>query len=173
LQIFAGAFTIAQMIFEAYFELPLLYVGRGKVQFTGAQLNIRLYKIQQLPHFGYRGKRAQVFGAIIDFPAGKKNPREIFFFNNNVGIRFIIFEVDVKTRLKLFNQRVLEQEGILFTGNNGELYALYTLNQLVCFVRGERFGKIRAYPLAEVFCFSHVKQGLRRVEVFINTGINR
>ena len=58
---------------------------------------------------------------------------------DNVRIRFIIFQVDVKTRLILFYQRVLEQEGILFTGSDGELYAPYTLNQLVCFVRGERF----------------------------------
>jgi hypothetical protein len=170
---FAGAFAIAKVILEAYFEFAFVDIIGAQVQFAGTQLNIGLYKIEQFAYPGYRGKRAQVFTAVGNFAAGKKNAGKVLFFDNNVWVRFIIFQIDVKTGLKLFYQRVLQQKGILLAWHNGELYALYTLNQLMRFVRGERFGKIRAYTLAEVFCFTYIKQCICRIVIFVNTGFNR
>src|SRR5690606_31484826 len=67
-----GPLAVAEMVFQAYPELPFADVFFGKVELAGPQGDHALDKIEQFPHLAYRGKGAEVFGAVVELPAGEE-----------------------------------------------------------------------------------------------------
>src|SRR6185295_5391864 len=101
---FTWSFAITQMILQANFKFSPLNIPQTKVEVAGAELNCCLNKIKQLAHFRYRSKRPQILRAVIYFSSCQEDPREMFIFENHVGLRLIILKIDVKAWLKLFYQ---------------------------------------------------------------------
>src|SRR3954464_13364821 len=100
------------MIFQAHFKLASCNIGFTKRQLACTQRDIQTDKVEQLPHFARRCKWTYVFGAVMYLGAGKKNTWKRFFFNNDIRITLIIFQVNIKHWLKLLDKAVLEQKGI-------------------------------------------------------------
>src|SRR5437763_1394038 len=57
--------------------------------------------------------------------------------------------------------------------HNGKLNATNPLYQFMCFVTGQGFCKIRAYPFANVLCLAYVHKRSGCIVVFVNPGFLR
>jgi hypothetical protein len=90
-------------------------------------------------------------------PTRKKNPGKVLVFNNDIRVRFVIFKIDIKSWLKVFDQRILKKEGILFRIYNGELNMMYPAYKFMRFITAKIFEKIRAYPFSQIFSFTYIK----------------
>src|ERR671912_543169 len=101
------------MIFQADLEFPFTDVGFCKIQFAGAQGNSRPHKIDQLPNLGNGCEWPKIFGTVIDLSSCKKHPWKRFIFYYYKWIGFVILEIDIKPGLKLFDECILQEEGIL------------------------------------------------------------
>jgi hypothetical protein len=69
--------------------------------------------------------------------ACEKNSWERLIFNHNIGIRFIIFQVDVKPWLKVFDQRIFKEECILFGIYDREFDMMYPVYKFMGFIAGK------------------------------------
>ena len=117
----------------------------------------------------HAGKRTQIFRAIANEPAGKKNTREVFFFNNDIRIGLIVFQVNVEPGLIVLDKRVLQQKSIMLGTGNGKLNAPDKLHQPAGFMVIYILVEIRRHPLAQVFGLAHIQQLLGSPKVFITT----
>ena len=89
--------------------------------------------------------------------AGKKDPGKGLVFNNYVWVWFIIFKINIKSWLKIFDQRILKKECILFRIYNGEFNMMYPTYKFMSFIAGKIFKKVGAYPFSEIFSLTYIK----------------
>ena len=80
----------------------------------------------------------------------------MFIPDNDVGIGFIIFQVDIKNGLVLFDQGVFKQERILFRIDNRKLDPTDPFYQFMCFIAGKCFIKIGTNSFSDIFCLAYV-----------------
>nr|GFD30289.1 hypothetical protein [Tanacetum cinerariifolium] len=73
-----------------------------------------------------------------------------------VRIRFAVFEQDVVLGLVLLDEVVFEQKRIRFRVDDGELDALDVLDQLLRFLVVVLLGEVRRDALAQIHGFAHV-----------------
>ena len=78
--------------------------------------------------------------------------------NDDVGICFIVFQVDVEHRLVFLDQGIFQQEGILLTVNDRKFNAAYPPDEFGRFEISDLFGKITADPFAQVAGLAHIDQ---------------
>ena len=88
--------------------------------------------------------------------------------NDQVRIGFVVFKVDIEPGLKLLDQRVFQQEGILFRMHDRKFYVVDPLNQFMGFITGKGFCEVGGYAFADILRLTHIKQLILFVEVFIN-----
>jgi hypothetical protein len=144
------------VVFQAYLEFLLLYVVICKVEFTGTQGDIVANKGKQFPNPAHGSERAQVFRPVGYDGAGKENAGEGLFFDNDIRIGLIVLKVDIIPGLKLFNEGVFQQKGILFGIYNGKFDVVDALYQLMGLIGRKGFDKIRAHPFAEAFGLTYI-----------------
>jgi hypothetical protein len=161
------------MILQANLILPFCNIGWAQVQLTGPQGNVLADYVQQFPDFSNRGEGAEVFRPICNFSARQEHAGEGFIFQDDIGIGFVVLQVDIVFGLELFDKGILQQKSVLLGIYYGEFYPFYSLDEFIGFVAGIGFIKIRADPLPEAFGLSYIQQRSLCIIVFVYTGMGR
>ena len=66
-------------------------------------------QLQHCMHGFYARKWTEVFAAVANELARGKNPWEWLFFNNDIGVGLVIFELDVINGFVLLDEAILQQ----------------------------------------------------------------
>ncbi len=130
------------MVFQTNLELALADIGFAQVQLAGAQLYIGPYKIEQLPNLAHRGKGSEIFRTIRNFLPGEKDAGERLFLDDDKGKRLVVFQINIEPRLMLFDQCILQKQGILLRIYDRKFNTTDPVYQLLSFPGRKGFGKI-------------------------------
>ena len=77
--------------------------------------------------------------------------------DHDIRVGLIILQVDVERRLKLLDERILEEKRILFGIYDCEFNAINSTNELMRLVIRKCFIEIGTYTLANVLCLSYIE----------------
>lgn len=128
----AGSLGVAQAIFQTNLVFTSGNVGGSKVQITGAQLYL-LHHFQQFFYLKHTRKGPYVFRSVPDKPTGKEHTGERFIADNHIRIGLVVLQCYVETWLKMFDQRVFQQEGIMFGLSYSKVKTVNKRNKPPCF----------------------------------------
>ena len=116
--------------------------------------------------------RTEILRAITYHLTRRKHPRKIFFLNHNAGVRFIVLQHDVVTRLVLLDQRIFQQQRVQLGFYNDVLdvgdfaHEHHRLAILVLILV-----EIAGNPVLQVLGLAHVKQITLVIVILINPRI--
>ena len=106
--------TIADVVFQAFLKLSLLYGRFAQIQFTIPNRVDLPNEFENRLHDLDRGIWSKVFGTIFDPFTRVEYSGKAFFFDDDPGIGLVVLQVDIVTRLMLFDQAVLQQQRLEF-----------------------------------------------------------
>ena len=102
---------------------------------------------------------------------GQEYPGKGFIPDHDIGIGLVVLEIDIEPGLKLFDQGILQQEGILFGVHNREFDPVNSLYQFMGFVTGKCFTEIAADSFAQMFGLAYIQEFIAAIKIFIDTRI--
>ena len=104
LQCLARSLAVPDVVLKANLKLSFIDVLFAKIVFTSACGIHLTNQFKNSLHGLYVGVRTVVLAAVSDDVAQTINPRKAFFTDGDVGVTFIVFEIDIVARLMLFNK---------------------------------------------------------------------
>ena len=113
----------------------------------------------------------EVFAPVLSDLSGGKHPWKPFVFQNDEGICFVVFELDVVDGLVLLDHVVFEQQGIGFARCDNPLHISNLFHQQSGFAVVVLFGEVAGHPLFQVFGLADVQQFTVSIKVLINAGL--
>ena len=111
----------------------------------------------------------EILGAVLDLLPGEENPGKWLILYDDIRICFIVFQINIKQRLVLFDEGIFQKKGILFRIDDGKFDFGNAFYQLMRFIAAQRFIKIGTDPFADIFCFADIYQLVGGIKILINT----
>ena len=157
------------MHFQAWTELFAEDGLAGDFQFTGAKRIIVPEKLQQIVGVGNGAVRPEIGSVLAVHPAGEEHPGELLIGHDYPGISLGILEEYVVVRLVLFDEIVLQKQGIGFGIHYRKLGVSDLGDKQAGFdVESLRGHEILGHPLMEVLGLTHINHLPRGIVVAIN-----
>jgi len=171
LEVYAGGFAVADVVFEAGAKLAGADIFFAEVELAGADVVGLADEAEDGFHDLNGGVGAVVLGTVFNGVTGGEDAGEALFLDADPGIGFVVFEVDVVAGLVLFDEVVFQQEGIEFGfGDDGfDIGHLTGHHVNACAVVA--FGEVRAHALLEVFGLAYVEYAAVRIQVLVYAGL--
>ena len=120
--------AVSQMVFKTYLEFSCFNILLRKVIVTCSQRIDIGKEIEDGPNGSNRGIRTEIFRAIFNAFAGKKDPWKTFVLDAYERVGLPVFKVDIVLRVMGLDQGVFKNQSIMFCGNYGVLYLLSLLD---------------------------------------------
>ena len=159
--------AISDVVFQAYPKLSLgnVFFGQGQAARTdGVQ---RFAECQDGMHRLHVGVRPKVFGPVLAHLAGGEDSWESFVFDDNEGVRLVVFQLDVVERLVLLDQAVFEQQRVRLARGDDPVDGGDFAHEQPRFARLP-LHEVTRHPLLQVLGFADVQDGAVFVEVFVD-----
>ena len=113
------------------------------------------------------GIRPKVFGPVLAHLAGREDSWESFVFDDNEGVRLVVFQLDVVERLVLLDQAVFEQQRIRLARGDNPVDGGDFAHEQPRFARLP-LHEVTRHPLLQVLGLADVQDGAVFVEVFVD-----
>ena len=129
---------------------------------------------QRVLNRGARMERPEIFGAVFDHLARQQQPRpRIPLRQLDVPVRRVVLEADVVAGLELFDQRVFEEQRLLFVPGDQRLHVVHPGEQEPDVRTAVSPAGVLPHPGTKVLRFSDVDDRPVLVREFIDTGSGR
>ena len=171
LQGFTRRETIANVVLQALLKLSLVYGRFAQVQFAipdGVDLP---NEFENRLHDLDRGIWSKVFGTIFDLFTRIKYSGKAFFFDDDPGIGLVVLQVDIVTRLMLFDQAVLQQQRLEFILGDHRSDIRDLLNHDPGAATAQVLVEIRGNPLFEALGLTDVEDASVLIQMLIDPGL--
>ena len=160
--------AISDVVFQAYPKLSLGNVFFGQGQAARADGVQRFAECQDGMHRLHVGVRPKVFGPVLAHLASREDSWESFVFDDNEGVRLVVFELDVVDRLVLLDHVVLQQQGVGLACSHNPLHIPNLLHQQPRLAVMVLLGEVAGDALLEVFGLADVQQFSVPIDVLID-----
>lgn len=119
-QCFVGAYVVFDVVFQVNFEFVCFDIFSGQVIVIGFQGKQLFDEFEDDFQLFFVGVRAEVGGIILDYFLGNEYLGELFFFNVDVRVVFVVLQYYIVLGLMFFDEGVFQQKGICFGFYYGE-----------------------------------------------------
>jgi hypothetical protein len=172
LEFLAGAFAVAEMVFEADPEFAGMDVFFSEVQVAGAQRVQLPDQLHQRVHQADVRKRAEILRSVTHDIPGGEDPRKGFILYADPWVGLVILQRDIIPGLVFLNQIILKQERILFGADDDETDVGDLAHQHLhlAAVRVD-LRKVAADPFLQILRLPHVDDLVLVVEELVHAGL--
>ena len=127
--------------------------------------------IQQ--HFGrpYFSIRPVILRSVLDPRPREENSGEVFVFNTNPRIGFVILHHHVIKRLMFLDEIIFQKQRIVFTGNDGGFQPVNFPYHDAGAVSRQIFIEVRKNSFFQIFRFAHIQQLSVFIIITVHSGI--